>query len=83
MREPIEHAAARIEGATFVPMRDVPGRTGDLDPGAEIVVFCHHGARSAMVVDWLRDNGFPRAVNLAGGIDAWSLEVDPDVPRYR
>jgi len=64
-------------------MRDVPARAAELDRGEEIVVFCHHGQRSAMVVDWLRRNGFPRAVNLAGGIDAWSCEVDPTVPRYR
>jgi rhodanese-related sulfurtransferase len=83
VREPAEHEVARIEGATLVPMREIPARAGALDPGAEIVVFCHHGARSAMVVDWLRRNGFPGAVNLAGGIDAWSCEVDPEVPRYR
>lgn len=64
-------------------MREVPGRIGELDRDSEIVVFCHHGARSAMVVEWLRRNGFPRAVNLSGGIDAWSVEVDPDVRRYR
>lgn len=64
-------------------MREVPARLADFDSGSEIIVFCHLGTRSAMVVDWLRRNGFPRAVNLAGGIDAWSLEVDPEVPRYR
>jgi rhodanese-related sulfurtransferase len=83
VREPDEHAAARIEGAAFIPMRDVPARASELDPSGRIVVFCHHGMRSAMVVDWLRRNGFPGAVNLAGGIDAWSREVDPSVPRYR
>ena len=83
MREPAEHAIARIEGAVLVPMREVPARAGELDPNEEIVVFCHHGQRSAMVVDWLRQNGFPLAVNLEGGIDAWSCEVDPTVPRYR
>ncbi|HET7453119.1 MAG TPA: rhodanese-like domain-containing protein [Thermoanaerobaculia bacterium] len=83
VREPDEHAAARIEGAAFVPMREVPARLAELDSGSEIIVFCHLGTRSAMVVDWLRRNGFPSAVNLAGGIDAWSLEVDPEVPRYR
>ena len=83
VREPAEHAVARIEGATLIPMREIPGRAGELDPEGEIVVFCHHGSRSAMVVDWLRRNGFSRAINLAGGIDAWSCEVDPSVPRYR
>ena len=74
---------ASIAGAAFVPMREVPGRLGELDPGKEIVVFCHHGIRSAMVVEYLRGQGFAKAVNLAGGIDAWSREVDPGVPRYR
>ncbi len=83
MREPAEHAVARIDGAVLVPMREIPGRTAELDPEGRIVVFCHHGARSAMVVDWLRRNGFSGAVNLSGGIDAWSCEVDPAVPRYR
>jgi rhodanese-related sulfurtransferase len=64
-------------------MRDVPVRAAELDANDEIVVFCHHGARSAMVVSWLRRNGFPHAVNLSGGIDAWSCEVDASVPRYR
>jgi rhodanese-related sulfurtransferase len=83
VREPAEHEIARIEGAVLLPMGEVPARAGELDPNVEIVVFCHHGQRSAMVVDWLRQNGFPRAVNLAGGIDAWSCEVDRTVPRYR
>lgn len=64
-------------------MREIPGRLGELDQEKEIVVFCHHGIRSAMVVEYLREQGFARAVNLAGGIDAWSREVDPGVPRYR
>jgi len=83
VREPFEHAAARIEGARLIPMREVPQRLSELESGAEIVVFCHHGSRSAMVVNFLRANGFQGAVNLAGGIDAWSAEVDATVPRYR
>ena len=83
MREPVELAAAAIEGAAFIPMREVPGRLAELDPEREIVVFCHHGVRSAMVVEFLRRQGFARAVNLSGGIDAWSREVDAGVPRYR
>jgi len=83
VREPAEHGTASIAGAAFIPMREVPGRLGELDPEKEIVVFCHHGSRSAMVVEFLRRQGFAKAVNLAGGIDAWSLEVDPGVPRYR
>jgi rhodanese-related sulfurtransferase len=64
-------------------MREIPGRLTELDRDREIVVFCHHGSRSAMVVEFLRRQGFERAINMAGGIDAWSLVVDPEVPRYR
>ena len=83
MREPAEHAAASIGGAVLIPMREIPGRMAELDRDKEIVVFCHHGSRSAMVVEFLRRQGFPRAINMAGGIDAWSLAIDPGVPRYR
>ena len=82
MREPVEHATASISGAVLIPMREIPGRMTELDRDKEIVVFCHHGSRSAMVVEFLRRQGFARAINLSGGIDAWSLEVDPTVPRY-
>jgi len=64
-------------------MREIPERLAELDREREIVVFCHHGSRSAMVVRFLRGQGFDRAINMAGGIDAWSTEVDPGVPRYR
>jgi rhodanese-related sulfurtransferase len=83
VREPFEHAAASIGGAVLIPMREIPGRTAELDREKEIVVFCHHGSRSAMVVDFLRRQGFAGAINMSGGIDAWSLVVDPSVPRYR
>ena len=83
VREPAEHAAASIGGAVLIPMREVPGRLAELDRDKEIVVFCHHGSRSAMVVQFLRGQGFGRAINMSGGIDAWSLVVDPSVPRYR
>lgn len=83
MREPAEHAAASIAGAILIPMREIPGRIPELDREREIVVFCHHGSRSAMVVEFLRRQGFEKAINMAGGIDAWSVDVDPEVPRYR
>jgi adenylyltransferase/sulfurtransferase len=54
----------------------------ELDKNAEIVVYCHSGARSARATQMLRNAGFAKAKNLAGGIDAWSLEIDPSLPRY-
>jgi rhodanese-related sulfurtransferase len=82
VREPEELVLARIPGALHIPMGEVPGRLHELDPDAEIVVFCHHGMRSASVAQFLSQRDFGRVVNLAGGIDAWSASVDPGVPRY-
>ena len=85
VREPHEHAVARIEGATLVPMRSVPGELQGLERQAEeapLIVFCHHGVRSLTVVNWLRQPGVENCVSMAGGIDAWSLRADSAVPRY-
>jgi len=86
VREPWEVAVAAIDlpGATtrLMPMRDVPSRLGELDPAQPVVCFCHHGARSAQVVAFLERAGFASPYNLAGGIDAWSRDVDPGVARY-
>ena len=82
VREPWEHDRARIDGATLIPMREIPSRAAELPEDREIVVMCHHGARSAQVAQWLLGNGRDRVHNLAGGIDAWSRLVDPAIPRY-
>jgi rhodanese-related sulfurtransferase len=83
VREPWEFEAARIEGSLLMPMGDVPARAHqELDPDERIVVLCHHGMRSMNVAVWLRNQGFEQAQSLAGGIDAWSAEVDPTLPRY-
>jgi rhodanese-related sulfurtransferase len=82
VREPDEVQAARIEPSVHIPMGQVQSRTDELPGGKPIVVLCHGGYRSGRVARYLRENGFPEAVNLAGGIDAWSLEIDPAVPRY-
>ena len=82
VREPEEIRIAPFPGATEIPMGEIPGRLDDLDPADEIVVLCHHGVRSARVAAFLAHNGFTRVANLAGGIDAWSMFVDPSLPRY-
>ena len=83
-REPEELAAARIAGALHVPMGEVPARLQELAEHAEdcVVVFCHHGQRSMLVVAYLRKQGFEDVYSLAAGIDGWSKAVDPTVPRY-
>jgi len=82
VREPWEFAQARIEGSIHIPMHQIPSRHGELDKNAEIVVICHHGMRSAQVTHYLDQLGFAQVYNLSGGIDAWSREVDPNVPLY-
>lgn len=83
-REPDEHALVRIEGAKLIPMRETPGRLAEIEPhrGQRIVVHCHHGGRSLRVTQFLRQQGFETAQNLAGGIDAWAEQMDPSLPRY-
>lgn len=82
VREPWEHEICRIEGAITLPMAAVPPRLQELDPDAETVVICHHGVRSFQVALFLERNGFSSVHNLAGGIDAWSHEVEPAMPKY-
>jgi len=82
VRQPEEIAASSIQGATCIPMNDVPSRLAELDPSKPVVVFCHHGVRSANVAAFLKGRGFKDVKNLTGGIDAWSLTADPNVPRY-
>jgi rhodanese-related sulfurtransferase len=83
VREPWEVEAASMAGAKLVPMGDVPSRAHqELDPEDHIVVVCHHGVRSLNVTAWLRQQGFEKAQSMRGGIDAWSRQVDGDVPTY-
>ena len=82
VREPQELEICRIDGSTVIPMREIPGRVQELEADRLLVVHCHHGGRSAQVVQFLRAQGFAQATNLAGGIEAWSMEIDPQVPRY-
>jgi len=82
VREPAELAIATLTDAVHIPMLQIPRRLGELDPQRPVVVMCHSGGRSRQVAAFLLANGFERVYNLAGGIDAWSTDVDPAVPRY-
>lgn len=84
VREPAEVAAAAIGGAVVVPMGEVKSRLNELEAHAEqkVVVMCHHGARSMQVAAFLRQHDFDDVASMAGGIDLWSRDVDPTVPRY-
>ena len=82
VREPYEWAIARLPEARLVPLDTLPDVVHTLDPDQEVIVYCHHGMRSAAAVAWLREQGFEKARNLTGGIDRWSREVDPSTRRY-
>lgn len=80
----LQAAALRLPGAELrhIPMHTLPARLHELDRTRPILALCHHGARSLQCTAFLRQQGFDDAYNIAGGIDAWSREVDPAVPRY-
>jgi rhodanese-related sulfurtransferase len=82
VREPWEFQTCRIEESRNVPMRELPTSLGGLDGAGEIVVICHHGARSLRVALFLKSRGHGRVYNLAGGVDAWARNVDPAMPVY-
>ena len=82
IREPVEVAICAIEDSVSIPMQEVSQQLATLPREHPLIVICHHGVRSAMVADFLRNSGFDNAWNLAGGIDAWAGLVAPDMPRY-
>jgi rhodanese-related sulfurtransferase len=85
VREPWEHNICRIDSSVLMPLSELQARSGELDEDAgeaPLVVICHHGMRSFHATLWLRQQGYSRAVNLAGGIDAWASQIDPTMPRY-
>jgi adenylyltransferase/sulfurtransferase len=82
VRSPLEHAVSRLQGSLLIPLQELPARLAELDRDRDVVLYCHHGVRSARAMDWLLGQGFSRVSHLKGGIDAWSREVDPSVPLY-
>ena len=82
VREMRELDICRLEGASHIPMADVPAHADRLPRHQPLVVMCHHGARSQRVVDFLRKAGFDNAINLDGGIEAWACEIDASMARY-
>ena len=82
VREPEELAIARIVGSVAIPLGELAGRAGELDPEAPTVVVCHHGVRSAHAAAWLASLGFAQLYNLSGGVERWALEVDRSMRRY-
>ncbi len=83
VREQWEFELNRLEGAVHIPLRELPARFQELDPDAEIVAYCHKGIRSLKAIRFLKEKEFKNSINLDGGIDAWSVRIDPSIPRYR
>jgi len=81
VREPWEYKIAQI-GGKLIPQNEVPRRLAEIDREREVIVHCHHGVRSQRVAEQLKQQGYPRVVNLAGGIHAWSEEIDPKAAKY-
>ena len=86
VREPMELAVASVQPEGFelrhIPMHLIPQRLGELDPQRPVACLCHHGMRSMQVAMFLAQHDFEQIANIDGGIDAWSLQRDPSVPRY-
>lgn len=83
VRQPDEFAHAHIEGTKLIPLSEIMHRINEIDPAREAVMMCRSGVRSARAIDGLRSMGYQgEMTNLAGGILAWSRDVDPSVPQY-
>jgi rhodanese-related sulfurtransferase len=82
VREPWEYELCRIEGAKLVPLGSLAANVNGLLGVDEVICYCHHGMRSLDAATWLRFQGIEKAKSLSGGIERWSTDVDPHVPRY-
>jgi rhodanese-related sulfurtransferase len=82
VREDWEYETCHIAGSRLIPMQEIPSHLGELPRTSDIVVVCHHGARSLQVATYLAQSGFGHVHNLSGGIAAWADQVDSSMPRY-
>ena len=82
VREQWEYDLCKIPGAKLIPLGTLPANLNALLDADEVICYCHHGMRSLDAAVWLRQQGVESAKSMAGGIELWSVEVDPQVPRY-
>ena len=82
VREKWEYDICHIENSVHIPMGKITEKKDELNQNDMVIVVCHHGVRSRMVAKYLDANGFTNIINLSGGVDAWSNEVDPSMTKY-
>jgi len=82
VREQWEYDLCRIPGAKLIPLGTIPANLNAFLDADEVICYCHHGMRSLDAASWLRQQGVESAKSMAGGIECWSVEIDPSVPRY-
>tara|TARA_R100000027_G_scaffold42924_4_gene32194 strand:- start:5112 stop:5444 length:333 start_codon:yes stop_codon:yes gene_type:complete len=82
VREPFEVETAHLDPDLHIPMQSITEQWADLPKDRPVLVYCHHGMRSLRVTEYLRSRGVAHAQSISGGIDAWSREIDPSIPRY-
>ena len=82
VREPAEVSTCSIDGSRHIPMRQIPDYLAELPRDRQLLILCHVGVRSLRVTQFLRANGFVRVSNVAGGINAWAEQIDPNLARY-
>ncbi|HEY4949560.1 MAG TPA: rhodanese-like domain-containing protein [Candidatus Acidoferrales bacterium] len=82
VREPWEYQTTHIEGSVLIPLGQIPANLARLENAEQLVLFCHHGMRSLDAAAWLRSQGVEGAQSMTGGIERWSTDIDPSVPRY-
>lgn len=83
VREPAEFAICHLKESKLIPLGEIPKRSAEIDPEAEVIVICHHGFRSAQAIQFLSQRfGYTNLINLKGGIHAWAEQIDPEMPVY-
>ena len=82
VREQWEYDLCRIEGAKLVPLGSLAASVDTLLGADEVICYCHHGMRSLDAAAWLRFQGVEKAKSMSGGIEQWSVDIDPEIPRY-
>ena len=82
VREQWEYDQGHIEGSIHIPLQTLPARIADVPQDRPVVINCHHGGRSMQAVQFLRAQGRDNVTNLEGGLDRWSLDIDPSIARY-